>query len=225
MLLLSLLLSLSAEAKSYPEQMNLYVPVPRSELKIEMPENSNPEPNTVEIAYSTWEPKDFRRKDYRGVSGKFETSFPQLSLNYSTPFLFTANGGNLRAKFGLSSASLERKGLALGRNAEVEQTLNLYSARAGLEFDGPMFASFLQPYAAFALMPTLGLSSQSELEESVSVFGLPFEANAGLMARTGWEFLGFTHTTFGLGGQYVFGTLDSSEMSGWAIQGFVRVGL
>lgn len=225
MLLLSMLLSLAAEAKSYPEKMNLYVPVPRSELQIEMPETSDREPSTVELAYSTWEPKDFRRKDYRGANGKFETSFPQLSLNYSAPFLFMANGGNLRAKFGLSTASLERRGLALGRNAEVDQTLNLYSARAGLEFEGPVFAAFLQPYAAVALMPTLGLSSQSELEDSVSVFGLPFEANAGLMAKTGWEFLGFTQTTFGLGGQYIFGSLDGAEMAGWAFQGFVRVGL
>lgn len=224
-LLVALALSLSAEAKSYPERMNLYVPVPRSELQIEVPEARDAEPSTVEIAYSTWEPKDFRRKDYRGVNGKFETSFPLLSLNYSAPFLYFANGGNLRAKFGLSSASLERKGLALGRNAEVEQTMNLYSARAGLELDGPVFASLIQPYAGFALLPTLGLASQSELENSVSAFGLPFEASAGLMLKTGWEFLGFTHTAFGLGGQYIFGTLDSSDLAGWALQGFVRVGL
>lgn len=225
MILLALLFSLGAEAKSYPERMNLYVPVPRSELQIEVPEEEDREPNTVEISYSTWEPKDFRRKDYRGVNGKFETSFPLLSLNYSAPFLYFANGGNLRAKFGLSSASLERKGLALGRNAEVEQTLNLYSARAGLEIDGPVFASALQPYAGLAIMPTLGLASQSELENSVSAFGLPFEANAGLMIKTGWEFLGFTHTAFGAGGHYIFGTLDGSDMAGWAFQGFVRVGL
>jgi hypothetical protein len=225
MLLLSLFLSLAAEAKSYPEKMNLYVPVPRSELQIEVPDTNSTEPNTVEISYSTWEPKDFRRKDYRGVNGKFETSFPMLSLNYSTPFLFFASGGNLRAKFGLSSSALERKGLALGRNSEVEQTMNLYSARAGLEIDGPVFASVLQPYAGLALLPTLGLASQSELENSVSAFGLPFEATAGLMLKTGWEFLGFTNTSFGLGGQYIFGTLDSSDMAGWALQGFVRVGL
>lgn len=225
MLLLSLLLGLAAEAKSYPERMNLYVPVPRSELKIELPEADDRDPNTVEIAVSTWEPSDFRRQDYRRVEGKFERSLPQISLNYSTPFLFTANGGNLRAKVGLSLGALDRKGLALVRNAEVEQTLNLYSARAGLEFDGPVFASFLQPYAGLALMPTLGLSSQSELEDSVSVFGLPFEASAGLLLKTTWDFLGFTHTTFGLGGQYIFGSLDSSEMSGLGAQVFVRVGL
>jgi hypothetical protein len=224
-LLLSIIFSLAAEAKSYPERMNLYVPVPRSELQIELPEDTDREPSTAEIAISTWEPSDFRRKDYRGNNGKFETSFPQVSLNYSTPFLFTANGGNLRAKFGLSTASLERKGLALGRNSEVEQTFSLYSARAGLEFDGPVFGRLLQPYAALALMPTLGLSSQSELEDSVSAFGLPFEANAGVLVKTGWEFLGFTHTSFGLGGQYIFGTLDGSDMAGWALQGFVRVGL
>lgn len=225
MILLSLLLSLAAEAKSYPERMNLYVPVPRSELQIEIPEESDREPSTVEIAISSWKPSDFRRKDYRGTNGRFNSSLPQFSLNYSTPFLFMANGGNLRAKFGLSASSLERKGLNLSRNAEVEQSLNLYSARAGLEFDGPVFASLLQPYAALALMPTLGLSNQSELEDSVSVFGLPFEANAGLLVKTGWEVLGFTHATFGLGGQYIFGTLDSAEMAGWGLQGFVRVGL
>jgi hypothetical protein len=146
-------------------------------------------------------------------------------MNYSSPLLYFTRGANVRAKFGLSFASIDRKGLALGRNAEVEQTMNLYMARAGLEIDGPVFVSFLQPYGSFALLPTLGLAGQSELENSVSAFGLPLEAGAGLMARTSWEFLGFTQATFGLGGQYIFGTLDSSDLAGWGFQGFVRVGL
>lgn len=225
MLLLTLLLGLAAEAKSYPEQMNLYVPVPRSELRIEVPETRDIEPNTAELAISTWRPGDFRRKDYRGTNSEFSSAFPQISLNYSAPFLFTNGGGNLRAKIGLSFSSLGRKGLAFVRNAEVEQRLNLYSARAGLEFDGPVFSSMLQPYAGLALLPTLGLSSQSELENDVSAFGLPFEASAGLLLKTGWEFIGFTHASFGLGGQYIFGSLDGSDMAGWGLQAFVRVGL
>jgi hypothetical protein len=224
-LILGLLLGFSAEAKSYPERLNLYVPVPRSELQIEVPEARDLEPSTFELAYSTWEPSDFRRQDYRGTHGKFEGSFPLLSLNYSSPFLYFSRGASLRAKFGLSYASLERKGLALGRNAEVEQAMNLYMARAGLEIDGPVFASLLQPYGAFTLLPTLGLAGQSELENSVSAFGLPLEASAGLMAKTSWELLGFTQATFGLGAQYIFGTLDGSDLAGWGFQGFVRVGL
>lgn len=222
--LLLLLVALTAQAKSFPERERITVPVPRSELKIEPVESKAPEFDSMELGFSSWKPKDFERKDYRHQSSAFSRSFPQVSLNYRSPFLFAARGANLAYLAGVSYASLERTGIALSRPAEVTQTLHLYQARAGLEYNGPKLR-FLAPYLRFSLLPTLLLAPDSELESSVSALGLGLEAAGGLLLLSDYEILGFKQLTLGLGGQYLFGSVDDSQLKGWGFQAFLRFGL
>ena len=93
-----------------------------------------------------------------------------------------------------------------------------------MEYDGPVW-SRIQPYGGLALAPTLALAGQSELEGSVSALGLPLELTAGAFVHTGWEVLGFDDASFGLGGQYLLGSVDDSKLNGFGAQVFVRFGL
>jgi hypothetical protein len=136
---------------------------------------------------------------------------------------------SLYSRFGLSGASLERAAGFTRPNGDsyrVTQVLRLFSLRAGLELQGPAFAG-IQPFGDFSLLPTLALATESALEPSVSRFGLPMEAAAGLLAKPLFlsHLFGIEQGALGLGAHYVFGTVDNAKMNALGLEAFFRADL
>jgi hypothetical protein len=215
-----------------PER-NISVPVPATELYLSTKPNEDVGPAiaSFEFGVSFWAPGEFTRPTYgRGTSTFVASGLPFLYLNRLAPLYLLgegANGYGFHSRLGLSFARLERSGqFTSGSSFVTTQTMNLISLRAGVEFLGPRFlGQLIQPYANLSLLPTLGLSSQSQLEGSVSRIGLPLETGLGLILHPEFlrEFLGMRNGALGAGAHYIFGTLDNSKMNDLSAQIFLRL--
>ena len=214
-------------------ERNISVPIPATELYLSTKPNEDigPAIASFEFGVSFWAPGEFTRPTYgRGTSTFVASGLPFLSLNRLAPLYLLgegADGFGFHSRLGLSFARLERSGqLTSGSSFVTTQTMNLISLRVGAEFLGPRYlGELVQPYVNLALLPTLGLSSQSQLEGSVSRVGLPIETGAGLMLHPGFlkEFLGMRNGALGAGAHYIFGTLDNSKMNDTSAQVFLRL--
>lgn len=212
---------------------NFSVPVPSTELYLSTKPNEDlgPAIASFELAVSSWSPKEFTRPTYGRVTTKFSSAgLPMISLNRLAPLFLKGDGvegQGLHSRLGLSFARLERSGqFTLGSTFVTSQTMNLLFVRLGAQYLGPrFFKSVAQPFAEFSLLPSLALSSQSQLEGSVSRLGLPLEAGLGLMAYPSFlkDFLGMRNGAIGIGAQYIFGTVDNSKLNDLCAQGFLRL--
>jgi|GEM_PF-3724886 len=206
------------------------VDVPRSELSLpplEREERALTE-KTWSMGASSWAPGQFKRATYAGGTSTFQRgSLPYIFAEVGAP-LWRPNGV-VNARFGLGYGTLERSGAAAagGLNASPVQELRLLQLRLGMEYENSNLGELLFPYAGFALLPTFGMASKSQFEDRVSTFGLPMEAGAGVRLRPRFlrEFWSFRNGTLGLGGHYVFGTLDGASLRGAGAQGYVQVSL
>lgn len=210
------------------------IEVPQSELDVgsQLDEGPGNVPASVELGVSSWSPDNFTRPSYQGNAPKFTGgSFPYITLNRTKPFaLFPGNGASLSYIIGISYGQLERAGTVsqLGSGRPASETLSLVSARAGVEYGGPRFASgTLQPFATFSVLPSYALAPQSQYEDRVSEAGVPFEASAGIFYHAPFlrDFLTVTNGTFGISAHYLFGSIDSSKLAGLGVQGLFAVTL
>lgn len=208
---------------------DISLPVPTTELAISTKPKDDKGPTlaSFEFAASAWSPKEFSRPTYANGASNFDNSLPLLSVNRHSPLYLFNDLSGFHSKLGISFARLERSGQFTSGSAYVTtQTMNLLSLRFGAEYQGPRYlGDLLQPYAGFSLLPTLALSSQSQMEGSVSRIGLPLEAVGGIMAYPVFlrEFAGMTNGAIGVGAHYIFGTVDNSKMNDLGAQGFLRL--
>jgi len=237
-LLILTLVTLSASVEAAPKPQapenqvdrDISLPVPTTELALstKIKEDKGPTLASFEFAASAWSPKGFSRPTYTNGRSNFERKgLPFLSINRHGPLYLFDNLSGFHSKLGLSFTRLERQGQFTSGSAFVTtQTMNLFSLRIGAEYQGPLYlGDLLQPYAGLSLLPTLALSSQSQMEGSVSRIGLPLEAVGGVMAYPGFlrAFAGMTNGAIGLGAHYIFGTVDNSKMNDLGAQGFLRL--
>lgn len=213
-----------------PPSTEFSVAIPSSEIELKQPEeDTTGEGSSIEVALSSWSPSNFTRKTYLGQTGSFHAgTIPYVSLNVRYPFAHYSNGANLAVKAGFSGTNLEREGSVglTGGTVNSTQTLNLFMARAGVEYQALRF-SFLQPYVGLALLPSVALSAKSTFEDRVSAFGVPLEGTLGLIARPQLfkDLLGLTHGALGIGAHYIFGSIDESRLNGLGVQGFFQLSL
>lgn len=206
------------------------IDVPRSELALpplERKEEAAAE-KSWSMGASSWMPSEFKRSTYTSTTSSFQRgSLPYLFAEVGAPLWRVA--GVVNARFGLGYGTLERSGPAAlgGLNASPKEELRLLQLRLGMEYENASLGDVLFPYAGLALLPTFGMASKSQFEDRVSVFGLASEASAGLRLRPRFlrEFWSFRNGTLGLGGHYVFGTMDGSSLRGLGAQGYLQVSL
>ncbi len=213
-----------------PESTAFSVEVPRSELALPPLERENEAAadKSWSMGLSTWAPDNFTRGTYSGSTSSLRRgSLPYFFGEVGAPLW--RPGGVVSARFGLGYSVLERSGPAAtgGLNAAPLEELRLIQLRLGGEYETSGLGSVLYPYAGLAVLPTFGMASKSQFEDRVSVFGLPMEASAGIRLRPGFlrDFWSFRNGTLGLGGHYVFGTMDGSSLRGLGAQGYLQVSL
>lgn len=199
------------------------VEVPRSELDVKsrLEEDSDGPSSQMELGVSTFGPRDFTRSTYAANASKFAPKgVPFLALNRVAPIkVFPGNGAGLFWIAGASYSQLERSGEVryLSSTHVAEQTLSLLSLRAGLEYQGPRFASrWLAPFVSLSALPTYEFAAESELEGRVSNTGVLGEGAAGILVRPTFlkEFLSVYDGTIKFGAHRVIGNLGGSAMAG-----------
>jgi hypothetical protein len=209
-----------------PENREFTVHVPRTELALspEAERLAAHERPAAEIAASSWQPREYRRSGYSGQSSQFHRgSVPLSAVSVGLPLSSHRNGAALYAKLGLSFTQLEREEAGLIR----PQTLYLFSARTGLEYQGLRLFGFLHPSLGFSVLPTYAVATASLVEGAVNDFGLPLEATAGLLLRPGFlkEFWGFQNGALAVEAQRIFGTVGGSKLDGSGLQARFQVSM
>lgn len=216
-----------------PPPTTFSVSVPRGEIDVGSQlekEEDRPLP-AYELAVSSWTPRSFYRGTYSGTAAGFERSgLPSLGLTRIAPIRWWSNGAAFSWKVGLGLVNLEREGFLSTQGVRFygTQSLSLVSVRAGIEYQAlTLLGGLIQPYVGFSVLPTLALSSRSQLEEKVNEVGFPFEATGGLLVRPGFlkDFGGFRQGAIGLGALYTFGSVGESNLRGYGLQGLVRFSL
>jgi hypothetical protein len=220
-----------AQAMPAPsEDTTFSVAVPKSDLALPPLERSDDAAfeKSWSIGASSWVPADFKRFTYDGSSSSFKRgALPYVFAEVGAPLW--RPGGLISARFGIGYGTLERSGPAAagGQNASPKEELRLLQLRIGAEYENAGLGELVYPYAGFAFLPTFGMASKSQFEDRVSTFGLPMEASAGVRIRPRFlrEFWSFRNGALGLGGHYVFGTMDGSSLRGLGAQGYLQVSL
>jgi hypothetical protein len=208
------------------------IPVPQSEIKLEDMRYVAPRPVDIAVNVSSWVPENLTRDSYSGKVSRFERGeTPSLSLNRIGQFVALDNGGLiLSSKIGISYFTMDR---TTGRSAghasagSSTETLNFLMGRVGVESAWPTLLPWgLEPNMSFSVLPTWLSAHESQYEDKFAVFGLPYEATAGILWRSNGKRTGeFGDLSFGVSGQAVSGNVAGSSLKGLGVLGELRVSL
>lgn len=160
--------------------------VPRSNMTIrEERVLEKPIPGIIEFSTENWAPSNFS-EDSRlpGTLNFSQGSMPQLSLNRLVQFKkWSDQGLTLSSKFGGSYAQLQRTGQSSNSDfggGQVNQTLNVWTLRAGLELSAATMFSALKVTTGVSLAPRFAQATSSEFNDGISDVRNAWEANLGL---------------------------------------------
>lgn len=179
----------SVKKKALPASIGgseVTVPVPQSLLNFSSaPEPIEPKATAHwEIVASSWAPRALSEKAYVNDVGDFQRlKMPMFSLNIWRGDGLGLGPLKLVPKYGLSYSQLTRTAtLQLSSSSyPVTQTMNLVSARAGLELTPEAdLWGWVRPFISASLLPSLAVTSSSQISEGGSRGLLAFEEVAGL---------------------------------------------
>lgn len=214
-----------------PAENEITLPVPTSEIELRDATAAALHATSVEVGVSSYLPSRFTRPTFTSGENEFGMgSYPFISMNRVARVLAGDEPTGAYWKIGLATMSLRRTVL-VNRGAGVfsaAQDLSLLALRFGAEYKGPRFAGIAQPYVGVAALPMAAFASQSQLEESLSAYGLPFEGTAGVelfVPALQRDVLGFKRIAIGLGAQALRGSIGGSSVDGIGGQGYMRVEL
>jgi hypothetical protein len=220
----------SSESRAGDTVREFAVPVPQSEIKLEPMRYVPPPPIEFSFGASTYMPNNFTRASYTGAVSRFDrTDLPSLSINRHQNFFEAANGFTIGSEYGLTYLQLSR---SVGRvifNSDAgisTESVNFYMVRAGLEAGWRHLLPYnFEPNLTFALLPTWMAGNRSQFEDSVGVFGLPYEASVGILWRAPQGQSHFGNMTIGISGTQLSGNIGGSSLSGLGLSGELRVSL
>lgn len=144
----------------------------------------------VEIGLSSWAPSALSAEtrlsdatDFRGAG------VPQVTLQFATAPLLRWRALSLSGVAGVSFSLLKRTGTYPGVASSpaygVSENLFLFPVRLGLEsrvaFYGPWSA-----YVSASLLPTIGFTTRTVMDDGQTILGLPVGASAGIAHDFGW---------------------------------------
>jgi hypothetical protein len=178
---------------------------------------------TLEMGLSSWLPGNFSLPSAINTTSSLgRGDLPLIYLNTSAPLkLFPG----LKSVLGLNFVQLDRDGTVdpSGNGTTITQTVDMLSARIGVEYTPPRMSSYnVVPYATLAVLPTLAGASRSAFTSGSLYFGVPGEV--GLGARVKMKKLGipWDGADFDLGVTGTDGTVDHSNIAGFGINAGVR---
>ncbi len=229
-----LLMSVSAWASKkqieLPENPDLTLPVPISEIKFDDSAVSVKKlPGTVyELSMSNWAPTAMSEPTSLTNTSDFKVvGMPEFSLNVSKT-AYASDVFQLSPKIGLSFLGMQRTGqLGIGSSAyTVSQNLNIYKVRLGGEVATSHFWLGMRPVLALAAIPTWSQSSLSAFNEGVSQVDVSGEASLALEINISplaeWVGLGETALEVGIETTKCFTGANLTQTAGFA---GTRIGL
>jgi len=220
----------SSETKAGDTVREFAVPVPQSEIKLEPMRYVPPPPVEFSFGASTYMPSNFTRSSYTGDVSRFDrTGIPSLTINRHQNIYEAANGFTVGTLFGLTYMQLNRSVNRVIFNADAgtsTETVNFYMLRAGLEAGWQHLLPWnFEPDLSVAILPTWMAGDRSQFEDSVGVFGMPYEASLGVLWRAPRGPSHFGNLTIGISGTQTYGNVGGSSMSGLGFSGELRVSI
>jgi hypothetical protein len=222
----------SSETIETEREREFAIPVPQSEIKMEPLRYVAPRPVDLALGASSWVPENLTRGSYTGKVSRFErNATPAVSLNRIGEFASFDNGALvLSSKIGITYFTMDRttdRDNSAAPAGTSTETLGFFMGRAGIESSwAKLLPWHLEPNMSFSLLPTWLSAHKSQYENGVAVFGLPYEATAGLLWRINpSERPDFGDMSVGVSAQAVSGTIAGSSLKGFGILGELRVSL
>jgi hypothetical protein len=228
-LTLTLTLTLTSQAPAAAVSQDGYqVTIPKS--RIEMPKMPEPEsprvPDQLDFGATSWAPRGFSLASRTLDTTDFSREgAPAFYVNYLRSI---TDLDGLFLKAGLNWLSLSRSGKVGSGSTPVSesQALQLLSLRVGAEYAPSLLQIMgVQPYAGFAVLPSLGVTGRSAFDDGSSYFGIPFEYTAGAQFELSRFGVSWNQASLDLGLIGTAGTVDHSSVAGIGIKGGIRVAL
>jgi hypothetical protein len=175
----------------------------------------------LEVSSSSWIP-DSVVMDSRLTNASTYHGFgvPQMSLTFVTAPLVRGHGATLSLLAGVSFVPVRRDGTWTGESGApvaVVDPLYVVPARLGAEGEltvrGPWSL-----YADAAVSPTMGFTTRTVFNDGKTIFGLPFEASAGVANDLRWMSASLRGIQLKVGGMATFGDLTSEGFSGKGVK-------
>lgn len=182
-------------------------------------------PLSVEAGFSSWVPGNFTLPSNVNATSSFgRGDLPSIYLNTTSPLQGLFPG--LRSRLGLNFVQLNRTGTVdpEGNGSSQTQTIDLFSARIGLEYTPSRYQSTtMTPYASVALLPSFAAASRSSFDTGTIYFGIPAEVGVG--ARVAMRKLGiaWSDADLDLGIVATEGVIDHSNIAGLGVNLGVRI--
>ncbi len=212
------------------EQQIFNLPLSQSEIQIIKVVPIERNPRSFELSASSWAPKNFALSSYLSDTSDFNRAgLPLVSANYISKYADLGSQGELSTKVGISYLSLDRTagyGISASSPQIAHESLNLFSLRLGAEYIAHHALPFhLEPAIGLYILPTWMVASRTELDNGVSAYGFPVEANLDLLydSQSLSKMIGSADLILGIGIQEVYGSVSGSDMSGFGLQGIFRL--
>lgn len=222
----------SSETIEAEREREFTIPVPQSEIKLEPLRYVPPRPVEMAFGVSTWAPQNLTRSSYTGAVSRFERNrLPALELDrIGEIWAFDQEGIVISSVIGMSYFTMDRTvGRTVGSTSagSSTETLNFYMGRVGVQSSWLHILPWhLEPNMSFSVLPTWLSARKSQYENAIAVFGLPYEAKAGILWRINpQDRAEFGDISVGVSGQAVSGTIAGSSMKGIGILGELRLSL
>jgi hypothetical protein len=212
---------LSASEKQDVVQ-DISLPMAKGELQEEVAaeqaqrERANAPKTKLEAGVSTWQPNAVNLPSRIRSTGAFHTSgLPTIEAG-----LFSPLSRQLHLEFGVGLLALKREATLQTSGLKVKQEQDAYITflRLGVAYSPwSLLGDTVTPYVSGALRPALIVTRRSAFDDGVSQVGIPFEAGAGAVVRI------VKPVSLDLGVSQVFGSVQDSDMKGFALHAGVRV--
>ena len=190
------------------------------------PVQSVPSRAWVDFGFSSWSPDQLTAPARFGSDVPFARSgLPSFFGDYS--FQFTSSQ-DWNAKIGANWLSLSRSAplTVNGVGSMAEESAQLISARIGIEYTPQFLRSRLfAPYAGVAILPTALIIGESAFDSGSTYFGVPAEVTLGTRLELKAMGISWNQAELDLAVMETVGKMHDSSLSGFGINGGVRVSL